>query len=142
MLVFGFLYGIVSTIWNTGASSQIDLSDLLIIGLGSPFALLFIISIQVKNPMSDKKWGIPNWESHPFNLRQPLTFFHFGAFFLMSIGLGFLVSWPLSNSLCLGMHSYLSLWVLAYSLVLICVFEFLTINLKSVYKQDAESERI
>ena len=31
----------------------------------------------------------PKWNDNPLTLKRPLTFFHFGAFFFLSIGLSF-----------------------------------------------------
>lgn len=57
-----------------------------------PFMLLFVIGIQVANPMSDDKWTIPTHKSNPFQLGNPLPFFHFGAYLNAACGLGLMVA--------------------------------------------------
>lgn len=52
--------------------------------------LQFIIGIQAFNPMSAKKWLRPGWRNNPFNLKQPLQFFHFGGWFMLAGSLTYL----------------------------------------------------
>ncbi|MDK2598330.1 hypothetical protein [Pseudoalteromonas obscura] len=51
--------------------------------LFSIVGLLFIIGLQAFNPMSAKVWLPPAWKHNPFDLKQPLQFFHFGGWFTL-----------------------------------------------------------
>jgi hypothetical protein len=65
--------------------SEFPLSDpptlwfvLLIICFGA-FAVVFVTSLQLINPLMNEVWRIPSWEEAPFGLKQPLLAFHAGA---------------------------------------------------------------
>lgn len=65
-----------------------------------PFwALPFILAIQAINPFSNEKWNEPGHENNPFNLGDPIQFFHFGAW----CGLGMFAGTALVSPLG-GMH--------------------------------------
>jgi len=49
-----------------------------------PLALIFVIGIQAFNPFSAPLWTKPSWRSNFLNLRDPLHFFHFGAFAVLA----------------------------------------------------------
>lgn len=46
--------------------------------------LQFLIGLQAFNPMSAKVWLRPAWKHNPFNLKQPLQFFHFCGWFMLA----------------------------------------------------------
>ena len=54
--------------------------------------LQFIIGLQAFNPMSAKVWLRPAWKHNPFNLKQPLQFFHFLGWFMLAGSLPDLLS--------------------------------------------------
>lgn len=54
--------------------------------------LQFIIGIQAFNPMSAKVWFRPAWRYNPFSVKQPLQFFHFGGWFMLSGSLPYIPS--------------------------------------------------
>ena len=56
-----------------------------------PFALLFVIGIQVINPLQDKKWTIPDLDSNFLKLSDPLHFFHAVAHIISATGLGTMI---------------------------------------------------
>lgn len=53
-------------------------------------SMQFVIGIQAFNSMSAKKWIRPGWRSNPFNLKQPLQFFHFAGWFMLASSLSYL----------------------------------------------------
>ena len=65
------------------ASPPITLNNLILPILFGIFGLQFIIGIQALNKKSAKKWFKPSWFCNPFNLGQPLCFFHFCGWFMM-----------------------------------------------------------
>lgn len=52
-----------------------------------PVGLLFVLGIQVVNPWSAKIWRRPSWMLNPFNFREPLQFFHLGAYVCLAQGI-------------------------------------------------------
>jgi hypothetical protein len=83
--------------------------------------ILFLLGFQRINPRMDARWESPSWTRCPFVLKQPLRFFHFGAWYLMSVGLGSLIFglsktptnwfWELPLSSGAGMWS--GVWILS-----------------------------
>ena len=63
----------------------------LFILLASPLMLLFVIGTQAINPFSAKVWELPSWHSNPFNLKQPLQFFHLGSYLMMVSGISLII---------------------------------------------------
>jgi len=51
-----------------------------------PLGLLFVLGIQTINPWSAKVWRRPSWTLNPFNFREPLQFFHLGAYVCLTQG--------------------------------------------------------
>lgn len=51
-----------------------------------PIAMIILIGVQVVNPRSAKLWHHPSWISNPFNFRDPIQFFHFGAIITIAQG--------------------------------------------------------
>jgi len=63
-----------------------DIRSLIFILGATPLGLLFVISLQPLNRRTDRQWAIPAWAQNPFNIKQPLQFFHFAAFFFLATG--------------------------------------------------------
>ena len=68
------------------AIPPIDWNTLIIILIFIPFALLFVVGIQAVNPFSAKVWRKPDWNLNPLNFKDPVQFFHFGAYILLVQG--------------------------------------------------------
>jgi hypothetical protein len=68
-----------------------------------PFMLLLVVGFQAFNPFSARRWTKPTWFSNPFNLRDPLQFFHMGAYHFLAGGLGALLSVPFRGIIALPM---------------------------------------
>jgi hypothetical protein len=68
------------------AKPPIDWFALLLIFASCPIALVFVLGIQVMNPMSSRVWRRPSWSANPFNFSEPLQFFHFGAYAMLVQG--------------------------------------------------------
>lgn len=62
--------------------------DLVAILVLSALGLLFVIGLQALNSRSAPVWNVPSWEANPFQLTQPLQFFHLGGYFALSAGIG------------------------------------------------------
>ena len=62
-----------------------------------PPAFLAVIGIQAVNHMSAPVWTRPNWSSNFLNLRDPLHFFHFGAWCIMAAGPGMILMAPFTH---------------------------------------------
>lgn len=68
--------------------------------------LLFVVGMQRINPLSAKLWRFPKWSINPFQMREPLQFFHFAGYFMLASGAGtalhhFFSGPALQNSDCL-----------------------------------------
>ena len=63
------------------ANPPIDAGSLALIGLGSIFAIPFVIAIQRMSKFSASTWTLPSWKNNPFSFKQPLNLFHFAAYF-------------------------------------------------------------
>lgn len=50
------------------------------------FGILFVISIQAKNPFAPSHWHRPSWFSNPFAFRQPLVTFDMAAYYFLVLG--------------------------------------------------------
>lgn len=57
---------------------------LLVFGV---IAVPFVVSIRRIRP-GKPFWNYPGWQRNPFNLQQPLQFFHFAGWFFMAMGAG------------------------------------------------------
>lgn len=73
------------------ASPPIGWGSLLAVFAFCPIGLLFVLGLQVINPRSAKAWARPSWRINPFNFRQPLQFFHLGAYVCLAQALVVLV---------------------------------------------------
>jgi hypothetical protein len=70
---------------------SIDGYELVAILVLSALGLLFVIGLQAWNPRSALVWNIPSWQANPFQLSQPLQFFHLGGYFALSVGTGMIL---------------------------------------------------
>jgi hypothetical protein len=48
--------------------------------------ILFVVGLQAVNPWSASVWRRPSWCLNPFQAKEPLQFFHLGAFHFMAGG--------------------------------------------------------
>ena len=62
------------------AKPPISWRDLAVIFVPCPLGLLLVFTVQAKNPHSANVWRRPSWKLNPFNFRNPLQFFHLGAY--------------------------------------------------------------
>jgi hypothetical protein len=70
------------------------LLGLLLFGI---FGMLFVVGIQRINPRTAKRWRYPSWSANPFQLREPLQFFHMGGSFFLASGVGVFLSQVLAG---------------------------------------------
>lgn len=63
-----------------------------------PVGLLLLVGIQAVNPLSAKVWRKPNWNLNPFNFRDPVQFFYFGAYIMLAQGVVTLCRFPFSKA--------------------------------------------
>lgn len=68
------------------AKPPIEWASLAVIFMAIPIGLIFVIGIQAINPMTAKIWHKPNWNLSPLNFKEPLQFFHFGAYVFLAQG--------------------------------------------------------
>lgn len=91
LLIVFLIVGIVEGPATQQSVPPMTLLGLLMIFLGLIVGLQFIIGVQVINPKSDKLWRNPSWEENPFQLKQPLQFFHFVGFSSICFGISSLI---------------------------------------------------
>lgn len=87
LIAVGAVFG--TTLWRNRPISDapLDLSFLLLIIFGTPSAVLFVVGLQALNPRSATVWRPMSWSINPFLFKEPLQFFHAGAFHFMAGGL-------------------------------------------------------
>lgn len=68
------------------ANPAINLSALGVIFVFTFLALLFVVGMQVVNPLSTKVWHKPDWNRNPFSLEDPIQFFHLAAYIMLVQG--------------------------------------------------------
>lgn len=61
------------------AEPPIDLSDLVMGLFFGIIGLQFVLTIQFMNKKSAEVWEPPSWSENPFQFKQPIQFFHLGA---------------------------------------------------------------
>lgn len=64
----------------------INWSTLGVIFVFSFLAILFVVGMQVVNPLSAKVWHKPDWNCNPFSLKDPIQFFHLAAYIMLVQG--------------------------------------------------------
>lgn len=69
------------------ASPPIEWGALLVIFLFCMVGMAALLTIQRVALDSAKKWARPSWRLNPFDFRQPLQFFHLGAYVCLASGL-------------------------------------------------------
>ncbi len=69
-------------------SDKIPWVMLLGMFVGAIPLMLIVIGLQRANPWSAKVWQYPDWSLNPFQLREPLQFFHFMGYLLLGAGIG------------------------------------------------------
>ncbi len=93
LVALGGVSGLDITSPDTVAKSNVDWMACVILLLVCPIALLAVVGLQAISPMSAPFWRWPSWSVNPLQAREPLQFFHLGAFFFMAggvVGLGLL----------------------------------------------------
>lgn len=61
------------------ATPPINACDLLIGLFFGIFGLQFVLAIQFMNKKYAESWEPPSWSENPFQTKQPIQFFHLGA---------------------------------------------------------------
>lgn len=76
------------------AEPPIDLSALVIGLFFGIIGLQFILAIQFVNKKSAEIWESPSWSENPFQMKQPIQFFHLGAWlFIVSSLVSVIQTW-------------------------------------------------
>ena len=76
------------------ASPPIDLSALVMGFFSGILGLQFVLAIQFINKKSAEIWEHPSWNENPFQMKQPIQFFHLGAWlFISSSFISVLLTW-------------------------------------------------
>ena len=81
------------------AKPPIQWQDLGIIFAFIPVGLLFVVGLQALNRRSAIVWRYPSWWVNPFNVSEPLQFFHLGGYSFLAYGMGVLLQLSISNRL-------------------------------------------
>lgn len=76
------------------ASYGIGWTDLLIAFGVAAAGVSVVIGLQALNPWSGKSWLRPSWSANPFDLNNPLHFFHLAGFTFLAAGVGALLMLP------------------------------------------------
>ena len=92
LVAAGGLSGLTFTSAETAASSNLGWSACPVLLLACPIMILFVVGLQAANPLSAPVWRRPSWSLNPFQPREPLQFFHLGAFHFMAGGVVGLVA--------------------------------------------------
>ena len=88
----------------------------IVIFVFCPITMGVVFGVQRANPLSAKIWRRPAWTNNPFNFRDPVQFFHFGA--IITIAQGILVlarvsltSFPFYIEVLVPLAMGLGMWV-------------------------------
>lgn len=79
------------------AAPPIDWDALFIIFGACAIGLPLVLGVQRFNPQSAKVWSRPSWMANPLNFRDPIQFFHFGAYLSIAQGLVVLIRMVLTS---------------------------------------------
>jgi len=72
----------------------IDLSALIMGLFFGIIGLQFVLAIQFINKKSAENWEPPSWSENPFQMKQPIHFFHLGAWlFIVSSLVSVIQTW-------------------------------------------------
>jgi hypothetical protein len=69
---------------SANAEPPIDMSALVMGLIFGIIGLQFVLAIQFINKKSDEYWKDPSWSENPFQMKQPIQFFHLGAWLFMT----------------------------------------------------------
>jgi len=69
------------------AEPPIDMSALVIGFIFGIIGLQFVLAIQFVNKKSAEVWEPPSWSENPFQFKQPIQFFHLGAWLFIASSL-------------------------------------------------------
>jgi tellurite resistance protein TehA-like permease len=69
------------------AEPPIDLSALVMGLFFGIIGLQFVLTIQFVNKKSAEVWKPPSWSENPFQFKQPIQFFHLGAWLFIASSL-------------------------------------------------------
>jgi hypothetical protein len=61
---------------------KMELKDLFLIFIFTIFGVLFVLNLLRNNSKRVKNWKKPSWDANPFNLKNPLDFFHLCGYFI------------------------------------------------------------
>ncbi len=76
------------------ANPPIDIGALVMGLFFGIFGLQFVLAIQFMNKKSAESWEHPSWSENPFQMKQPIQFFHLGAWlFIVSSTVSVLLTW-------------------------------------------------
>jgi hypothetical protein len=78
------------------AAPPIGWSALAAIFGACSIGMVLVLGIQRVNPRSAKVWHRPSWTANPFNFKDPLQFFHLGAFVCLAEAVVTLIRWAFS----------------------------------------------
>jgi hypothetical protein len=87
LVVAGGISGLSFTSAETAASSNLGWSACPILLLACPIMILFVVGLQAVNRRSAPVWRRPSWSLNPFQPKEPLQFFHLGAFHFIAGGM-------------------------------------------------------
>lgn len=60
----------------------------------STLAILSVVGLLSFQRPSEARWTKPSWHENPFDLKQPIQFFHLVGFALIVLGISRLLTWP------------------------------------------------
>ena len=84
--------GFISGLLTPNELPESELPHPFLIFAIMPILILPVIGIQKLNPMSSPIWEKGSWLANPFNLKQPLQFFHMSGYFFVASGIGLLAA--------------------------------------------------
>ncbi|MFB3897675.1 MAG: hypothetical protein ACE14V_15390 [bacterium] len=74
-----------------GESTGMSFPEFAFMLIGTAIGLLIVMWIQSINRYSAPQWDKPSWSNNPFNPKQPIQFFHMGAWLFMASGLSLFI---------------------------------------------------
>jgi hypothetical protein len=125
LVVAGCFLGFSITSLENIDSSNVDWTTCLLLFIFVPLGLLLIIGIQAINPLSAEVWRKPSWDINPFIFKEPLQFFHLGAYHFMAGGtIGCIMLFYRGKQAAPLAISLLSIGVGLWLGVKLCIFTF------------------
>ena len=96
LMALGFLASLCVGLTHPVRGDELDVPPSIVtlfaLPVAVPICLLIVVGVQAVIPFGAKVWTTPTQRANPFNLREPLLFFHFAGFFVGASGLGFLAA--------------------------------------------------